>query len=161
MRAKVLVYALASFLVGAAAMMGLAGARGPDPDAIPTSAEAQDRIMSPFCPGLTVSECPSRESASLRRTVNAMVASGRTNREIDAWVVANYGEAALGRPRSLIAWIVPAAAVLGGLAIVLGRLTGRRPPATEPPGEPMDPISPELQDRLAQELRSFSGDTRR
>ncbi len=154
---KVFLFFLAALLVGAVALMGLAGGRGPDPGAVPTSAEVQDRIMSPFCPGLTVAECPSGQSAELRLTIDAMVASGVTNREIDDWAVANYGEAALSRPRGLLAWLAPAVATLGGLALVLARLKVRQ---AAPVGKTLGPLSVEQQDRLRRELRSFAEERR-
>ncbi|MGH2770917.1 MAG: cytochrome c-type biogenesis protein CcmH, partial [Actinomycetota bacterium] len=113
-------------------------------------------------PGLTAAECPSGQAAELRRTIDALVASGATNREIDAWAVANYGEAALGRPRGLLAWLAPAAAVLVGLGLVLAKLGGapgarlRAGARPSSPAGPVAPISPDQQERLLQELRSFA-----
>jgi cytochrome c-type biogenesis protein CcmH/NrfF len=152
---KLFLFFLTMILAGAVAVMAVTAGRGPDPDAIPTSPQVQDRLMSPFCPGLTVAECPSGQSAALRRRIDAMVASGRTNREIDAWAVANYGETVLGRPRGILAWLAPAAIVLGGLGLVLMRLQ-RQPRSSPAPAEPETPIPPEHRDRLLAELRSFA-----
>jgi cytochrome c-type biogenesis protein CcmH/NrfF len=103
--------------VAAAAVIS---ARGPDPDAVPTVETVEGRVMSTWCPGLTLAECPSAQAAVLRQRIAARVAEGWTNRRIDAWLVGDYGEGVLGRPRSAAAFLVPAAAVLlGGLAVAL------------------------------------------
>lgn len=89
------------------ALVALFASRRPYPNAIPTSAQVWARVMSPYCEGLTLEECPSSESVELRREIAAKVAAGWTNAQIDEWLVANFGEAVLGRPASAWSWSVP------------------------------------------------------
>lgn len=118
---------VAGLLVAVAAAMVLS-ARGPDPDAKPTAQAVDGRVMSTWCPGLTLGECPSGQAALLRQKIAAHVAEGWTNRQIDAWLVANYGEAVLGRPRSAGAFVVPLIAVVGGGLVVAFVLRRRLAP---------------------------------
>ena len=102
-------------LVLLAVATGLSAARGPNPDAVPTAQQVEERTMSPFCVGLTLAACPSSEALQLRATIADMVAGGKTNRQIDSFLLANYPKTVIGAPRSPVAWLVPAAAVIAGL----------------------------------------------
>lgn len=99
-----------------------------DPGATPTPSQVAGRTMSPFCPGLSLEECPSQQAGELRAEIERRIAAGATNRQIDRWLVAEYGESVLARPPQAVAWIIPAAFVLAGLAAV-AYLLGRRPAA--------------------------------
>ena len=50
------VWPLAAIAVLGGLALGLALTSGPDPGAVPTSDEVAGRMMSPFCPGLTLDE---------------------------------------------------------------------------------------------------------
>lgn len=93
-------------------------ARGPDPNEVPSAREVSERTMSPFCPGLTLSECPSPQSAELRGRVAAKVKAGWTNQQIDDWLVQSYGQSILGRPRGVLPYVVPTSVVLVGAVSV-------------------------------------------
>lgn len=86
--------------------------------------------MSPFCDGLTLDECPTDQSARLRSQLESMINQGSTNREIDEWVVDNYGKVALATPATGFAWLAPVAIGVAGLALTVvfvSRLTSRTP----------------------------------
>ena len=136
-----------------AAGAGLLAARGPDPDAVPTAQQVYDRTMSPYCPGLTLAACPSTQAIELRKTISGMVTAGRTNREIDRWLLATFPQTITGAPRNPLAWLIPAAVLLGGLGGVLAVLRRRpdRGPSEEPPT-----LSPADSARLAADLRRFA-----
>ena len=150
-------------LVLVAVATGLSAARGPNPDAVPTAQQVDDRTMSPFCVGLTLAACPSSEALQLRATIAGMVAAGRTNRQIDSFLLANYPKTVIGAPRSLAAWLVPAAAVMAGLALVVvvafRRRGGSGDPGAGEPAEPLPPIPPGDGARLAADLRRFAQGT--
>lgn len=113
--------------------LGIWSGSGPDPGKVPTSDQVAGRMMSPFCPGLTLEECPSDQASRVREEIDQMVAAGATNSEIDRWIVDNFGEVALARPPSSIAWLAPpllAAAGAGVVAMVLRRRV--KPTASEP-----------------------------
>lgn len=113
------VWPLAAIAVLGGLALGMAFTSGPDPDAVPTSDEVAGRMMSPFCPGLTLDECPSDQASRLRAEVDEMVRRGDTNAEIDRWIVDNFGEVALARPGGSLAWVAPPLAVLAGLGVLL------------------------------------------
>jgi cytochrome c-type biogenesis protein CcmH len=152
----------AALLVAVVAAVALA-ARGPDPGATPTAQAVEARVMSSWCPGLTLAECPSVQAGDLRREIAAKVAAGWTNERIDAWLVANYGESVLGRPRGVAAFLVPAVAFLaGGVAVALVLRTRRRGagpgPADPGPPPPESGAVAAYRDRLDAELRRFAGE---
>lgn len=129
------VWPLAAIAVLGGLALGVALTSGPDPDAVPTSDEVAGRMMSPFCPGLTLDECPSDQASRLRAEVDEMVRRGDTNAEIDRWIVDNFGEVALARPGGSLAWVAPPLAVLAGLGVVmlfLRRRTGGGEAGPEP-----------------------------
>lgn len=146
-------------------------ARGPNPNAIPTTAEVSERIMSPFCPGLTLSECPSSQSAELRARIAQKIEDAWTNRRIDDWLVASYGEAVLARPRRAVAFVVPIGALLAATALVvllIARWSGSERARTNEAGEPAPSIDSENEgasptesekERLASELALFAEGT--
>jgi cytochrome c-type biogenesis protein CcmH/NrfF len=87
----------------------------------PEAAALIDQIMSPFCPGLILTNCPSLSADSLRRAIRERFAAGASREQVMKELTATYGEAIRSAPdRSgfgLIAWVVP-----GGLVLVGGLL---------------------------------------
>ena len=143
---KVLFVALLLVAVSAVAFQGRQ-----DPDAVPTASEVFRRVMSPFCPGVTLYECTSSQAAELRSEIGPRIAGGATNAEIDRWLTDNYGEAVLARPRSPWVWAPPAAGVLIALALVTQRVRGKREVAE------VAEISESDRSRLDEDLRRFGG----
>lgn len=143
-------------LVLVAASVGLVAGRGPDPNAVPTAQQVDDRTMSPFCVGLTLAACPSNQALELRQKIAEMVAQRMTNRQIDGWLLASYPSSIAGTPRSLAAWAVPGAAVAIGLVVVVVvamRSGGPDDPGSGPPAPP--PVPPDDSARLAADLKRF------
>ena len=143
-------------LIGISAAIVLAN-RGPDPDSIPTLQQVVTRTMSPFCPGLTVEECPTSQSGVLRDRLADKIAQQQTNRQIDTWLVDNYGPAVLGKPAQAVSWVVPALAlIVGALLLGLGArrsMVADRP--TEPDSAPAPTIAVSDTHRVEQELAAF------
>lgn len=67
------VWPIAAIAVFGELALGIAITSGPDPDLVPTTDEVAGRTMSPFCPGLTLEECPSGEASRLRTEIDQMV----------------------------------------------------------------------------------------
>lgn len=122
------------------------------------TARIADVLLSPFCPGLTLSSCPTRSADSLRQAIQQKLAAGESREEVLAALVADYGEAILGAPPARgfdqALWFAPGLAMLLGLAgiVWLVRRRRRRLPALSPTLPPLTLSSAE-QDRLAEALR--------
>lgn len=130
---------------------------GLDAQAIDTKAhELYAQIMSPFCPGRTLANCPSPQAATMRDRVKKQLAAGMSENEIVDSLYAIYGEVVLGAPRAegfgILAWVMPALFLLLGVGLLMGwlRSTGRRSAAggSAPPPE----LDPEERARLEAEL---------
>jgi cytochrome c-type biogenesis protein CcmH len=148
------VVALALFLVA-----GAVRSQEPAPDAqmIDTRAnDLYDEIMSPFCPGRTLANCPSPQAATMRELVKQQLAAGMSEDEIVDSLYGVYGEIVLGAPRAegigILAWVMPAVFLLLGIALLTAwlRSAGRRA-ATQAPA-PAPDLDPTEQARLDAEL---------
>lgn len=151
-------FVVAIFLaVGAVAASLILSARGPDPDAVPSAAEVSERTMSPFCPGLTLSECPSQQSTELRGRVTSKVQAGWTNREIDEWLVQSYGQSILGRPQGALPYVVPTSVFLvSAVSVTVFALRWSRARRLgEPAAGPRIEIDDKERARLDREIKDF------
>ncbi len=124
----------------------------------PAADEAISRIKSPYCPGQMLEVCSSYLGASLRDSIQAMAREGWTTDELVDWVLANHGEEYLAYPAvsgtGLIAWLVPPAAILLGILVVVTALRYMRRNA--PPEETVNAdLSEEEEDRLREALRDM------
>lgn len=126
---------------------------GTNPHAVPTAAQVEERSMSPFCPGLTIAECPHGRSIELRQEIAEKVEQGWTNAQIDEWLVSDYGEAVLGEPRGPGAWVAPVLAVLAGLGAVFW--VTRKKPADETIDEQPQELTDVDRQRLHADLERF------
>ena len=122
-------------------------------------------LMSPFCPGRTLAQCPSPQADELRVWILTQEAAGATRAEVESMLIERFGEEILAAPlargvRGFSAYAVPVAAfVLGGgfVAFALRRLLGagaergevRPAPAAGPPVA----SDPELERLIDAELR--------
>lgn len=92
----------------------------------PLNRDARDifeTVMSPYCPGRTISNCPSPQADELRATIKQQLAAGETPEDIKEELYAVFGDELRTVPRArgfgLLAWIVPGLGFLaGGWAIV-------------------------------------------
>ena len=121
--------------------------------------EAIARLKSPYCPGQMLGTCPSGGGAALRDSIETRAEAGWTTDEIVDWVVGNHGERYRALPRTeggdLLAWLVPPAAGLIGLGVLLvalGRIRQRRKERGEPAA---DDVSEEEERRLREALQAL------
>jgi cytochrome c-type biogenesis protein CcmH len=125
-------------------------------DASDVASRVSQEVMSPFCDGLTIHDCPSQQSEELRFEILQMARRGMSEDAIVDELVARYGERIRGVPElegaGLLVWVLPGVAVVAGAAIALilaRRFTRRSPGAKE--REPPLP-TPEERARLESEL---------
>lgn len=113
---------------------GAAVAQGAPPvDKAAAQAEAQvlyREVMSPFCPGLTLADCPSPNAFDLRKDIQARLERGESRESIVDGLVALYGTQLLSDPSDTpigrVVWGVPillSVLAAGGLALFLRRVT--------------------------------------
>lgn len=140
-------------LAAAMAFQGPASAQETAPHQVhPEAREAIGKIRSPYCPGQMLEVCPSWQAAELRDSIDQMAREGLSADSLVELVIANHGEEYRALPKGtgtgLLAWVMPPAALLMGLAVVvvvLRRLRGTAAGA----GEGMDgDISEEDRERL-------------
>ena len=149
---------LASLALGLA-LLALAGAAPQARASEGWAYEMANELMSPFCPGRSVADCPSPQAQTLRMWLIVQEAAGRPRAEVEAELIARYGESVLGAPRArgfgLTAYLIPVAVVAAGAALLVWflRRQTRGAPALRPaaPSAPLDPALERLVDeRLAE-----------
>jgi len=147
---------LAAGVLGGALL--LAGACSPTP---PESwaYELTHQLMSPFCPGRTLPDCPSPQAAQLQQWIREQEQIGRSRNDVETELVTQFGDMILQSPRAsgfgLAAYVIPVVLVLSGgslLAYFLRRET-RGPKLAPPPAAGLRPVDPELERLLEAELR--------
>ena len=131
----------------------------PAPDQAREDTRLYHEVMSPFCPGLTLADCPSPAAFELRKTLAGRLASGELRETLAHELVAQYGPQILADPSDTpigrVVWGVPiAGSLLGaaGLALMLRRWKRARPhQAVAGPS----PVSGDLTVRLNEELAAL------
>jgi cytochrome c-type biogenesis protein CcmH len=129
--------------------------------AAPASAKPQgwaydlaDELMSPYCPGRTLSECPSPQAQTLRMWLVVQEAAGRSEAEVKDELVERYGQQLLPAPPpagfGLAAYVVPVVAFAAGGALVWVFL--RRQTRDRPEPAVAGPLDPELARLVDEEL---------
>ncbi len=82
-----------------------------------------DELMSPWCPGFALPDCASGYASDLRLWILEQERLGRSEEDVKAEILARYGEKMLQAPsaegRGLLAYAIPAAAILGGLIVLV------------------------------------------
>lgn len=145
-------------LVLACALLGVFAPPASASDHTPedVAAEVSASVMSPFCPGVTLHDCPSDEADRWRRRIADWAREGATKRRIVARLEDEFGANIRAVPPAggsgLGAWLLPAAAAALGItaALLLARRWSARPAAQDVPE-----ASPEERARLEIELQKF------
>lgn len=145
LRSLVLSAALALTVAGSSFAQESAAVPGVDAERARQEAQVLFReVMSPYCPGLTLADCPSPAAFELRRDIDARLQRGESRQAIIDELVARYGTELLsdpsGTPIGRIVWGVPIVlSILAalGLALFVRRAThagegASAPPAAEP-----------------------------
>ena len=115
-------------------------------------------VMSPFCPGRTLSACTSPQAESLRMWILVQEAAGRSLEDVDGELVERYGDVILSAPRAegfgVTAYAIPAAFFVGGgllVAVFLRRQT-RAPGQGAVEAPRSEPLDPEIERLIDEEL---------
>ena len=118
--------------------------------------EISETIMSPFCPGLTLSSCTSGQAQELRAEIRTRVLSGENPESLKNELVTKYGDTITGLPKpGSIGQTAPMFFVLIGVAVLIfgvRTLTRRSSPQPEKQasttGESLKAVEEELRKRL-------------
>lgn len=135
--------AIVVLAVIAVGLLLLGGSRQQD-----RTSELQQRLRCPVCKSVSIDESQSQTAVALRRAVAEQVAAGRSDAEIIDFFRARYGDWVLLDPpvrgTTALLWLLPAAATLLGVGVLLARARHALPPAGE--------ISAADRERVAAEL---------
>ena len=141
----------------ALALVALALALAPSPaHAAPedvANAVSQE-VMSPYCPGVTLHDCPSSSAQEMREEIAEWARSGMTKDESLGRLEDEFGPSIRAVPRGsggLFAWLLPAVVLVAGAvaALYFARRWSRQRPSTS---APVPAASPEAAARLSAEL---------
>ena len=113
-------------------------------------------MMSPFCPGRSLADCPSTSAESLRMWILVQEAGGRERGEVEAELLDRYGDVILAAPRAqgfgLAAYLMPAVVFVAG-GVLLGVFLRRQTRASHALVQAAEPLDPDLARRVDEELR--------
>jgi len=117
------------------------------------SRELESELMSPYCPGRSLIECPSPQATELRLWIQAQEKAGVSRGDVEARLFEQFGDTLRHSPRAegwgLWAYLVPGLAMLAGGVLVLGFLRRQRGAAAAAPAAGVDP---ELAREIEREL---------
>jgi cytochrome c-type biogenesis protein CcmH/NrfF len=99
------------------------------------AARLSQRIMSPFCDGVTLHDCPSAESDDMRSDIAQMASEGMSDAEILDRLEAEYGPGIRATPDNGAAWVTPALFALTGMGLIVWLARRWTPSGDEPSGE--------------------------
>jgi cytochrome c-type biogenesis protein CcmH len=124
--------------------------------------DISQQIMSPFCPGVTLHDCPSDSAVALRDRITAMAEDGFTRSQIMAELLDEYGPTLRAEPprsgSGLLAWVLPALAALAAGAVAWTMLRKWAHVPVTPDGyDPGAHITDSDRRRLEAELNKFRG----
>jgi cytochrome c-type biogenesis protein CcmH len=130
---------------------------GEGPQDVANSVSQQ--IMSPFCPGVTLHDCPSDNAVALRAQIARWAERGWSRDRIMTKLLSEYTDIRAvpsDRGAGLIVWLLPAAALLAGAGIAAA-LTRRWTRSGHDP-EPNAELGPQERSRLEEELALVRGE---
>lgn len=117
--------------------------------------EISDTTMSPFCPGRTLSACPSDQARQLRIQIMEWLKQGYTPEAVRNNLLMRYGGDVRGTPKpegfGLMAWIMPVIFVLVCFLLVAFLL--RRVRKQEESHDPAE-LSEAMKSRISDELEN-------
>ena len=121
----------------------------------PSLAKLESEVMCPVCK-TTLDQSDSPAAARIKQLIVGWIRDGKSERQIKAILVANYGPSILASPPrkglDLLVWLLPLVGAVAGAA-VLGVLAVRWSRGRErDPSPEAAALSPELERRLDEEL---------
>lgn len=124
--------------------------------------DISENIMSPYCPGVTLHDCPSDSAVALRNRITEWAKDGFTRAQIMDRLVTEFGDTIRAQPprsgSGLVAWLLPVLAALlaAGVAWKLLRRWAHVPEAVDG-YDPDIHVTPADRRRLDAELDKLRG----
>jgi cytochrome c-type biogenesis protein CcmH len=135
------VVALVLLLAVAVLLAPASLAQGEPPTLDEVNAVARE-LYCPLCNGVRLDTCELQACEQMRQVISDRLAAGASKQQIKDEFVAQYGPIVLGEPPrqglSLLAWVLPVAALVGGAAWLFytARRWTQQPAAAEPAESP-------------------------
>ena len=125
--------------------------------AAPSPADLESELVCPTCKTtLDMSDAP--VARRMKAYIRERIAAGASEQQIKDELVDQFGPAVLAEPSKsgfdLLAWLLPLAALLAGAAVV-ALLVWRWTRSREPEQVAEEPLDPELERRVDEELARF------
>lgn len=126
------------------------------------SLDLYNGLMSPYCPGRTLMDCPSGQATELRNWIAEQEQAGRSKQEVEDELYAQFGDVILQAPKAqgfgIAAYVLPILALFAGGGIVWVFLR-RQVAAGATTGEPAlrtgpAVLDPEIERRIDEEMRA-------
>lgn len=115
-----------------------------------------NKVMSPFCPGRTIANCPSPQAVELQVSIKEKLSQGESPEQIEAELYATFGDDIRAIPQArgfnLLAWVVPGLFFLVGLFVLSRWLPGWRAARASAGPATVASVEPELDERIRKEL---------
>jgi cytochrome c-type biogenesis protein CcmH/NrfF len=143
----------AALLFGASAATAADGEAAAEPEG--WAYKISHDLMSPFCPGRTLSACPSPKADELRRWLIDQEDSGRSREDVEAELFEIWGNVLRSAPLAegfgMAAYVFPVIAFLAG-GVVVGVFLRRQTRAVADPAPSAPASDPELERAIDREL---------
>jgi len=127
-----------------------------DEDVLGEARQIYNQIMSPYCPGQTLSNCGSGAAEALRGQIRERLAAGESQEEIIQSLVVEFGEDVLAEPPkkgfASLVWLGPIFLLLAGGVVVVVYV--RRNTVRDGGEGAPDDGDPQLRARVEEELES-------
>lgn len=109
------------------------------------------QLMSPYCPGRLLKDCPSGQALQLKEKIVARLRAGETEQAVVDDLIATFGEEVRAAPEArgfgLIAWIAPFLFLFLGTILAILWLKNRS--LIEGPEKIAAPLDPDSEQRLS------------
>jgi cytochrome c-type biogenesis protein CcmH/NrfF len=106
-----------------------AGAQETNRDTYAQEAEISATILSPYCPGRLLRDCPSGAAQELRKQIRTSLETKSTDEVMEELYV-RFGDQLSATPKKsgfgLLAWILPPVFLVGGLLFILWWISRNR-----------------------------------
>jgi cytochrome c-type biogenesis protein CcmH/NrfF len=100
------------------------GAAAAQTDAQEVANDVSDEVMSPYCPGVTLHDCPSKEASDMRSQIVEWARAGWTKDRIMDRLEAEFGPSIRATPPAegagVLAWLLPGLVLVAGAAVAVG-----------------------------------------